>query len=85
MNIMECFIYKSLKKPDTYLYLGEKDNFSCLPEALHKALGVLEWVMDLELHPEKKLARNNARTIIQTIKSEGYYLQLPPKIIINPV
>ena len=85
MNITECFIYKSLKKPDTYLYLDEKDNFSCLPDALQKALGVLEWVMDLELHPEKKLARNNARAIIKTIKLEGYYLQLPPKTIINPV
>ncbi|MDH5572735.1 MAG: YcgL domain-containing protein [Gammaproteobacteria bacterium] len=82
---MKCFIYKSLKKPDTYLYLSEKDNFSSLPDILVKALGTLKWVMDLELSPEKKLAQADARTVISTLTSQHYYLQLPPQNLNNPL
>jgi uncharacterized protein YcgL (UPF0745 family) len=29
---MQAFVYKSLRKPDTYLYLRERDAFALLPE-----------------------------------------------------
>ena len=81
---MECFIYKSLRKPDAYLYLIDKDNFLCLPDELQKALGRLEWVMNLELYPEKKLALADSKIVINTLTEQGYYLQLPPQNFNNP-
>jgi len=33
---MQCYIYKSLKKDELYLYLNKKDDFSELPETLFK-------------------------------------------------
>ena len=38
-NAMQAFVYKSLKKADTYLYLAARDDFSRLPEPLRDAVG----------------------------------------------
>ena len=42
---MQCFIYKSLKKEELYLYLQKKDDFSEVPEPLFNSLGRIEFVM----------------------------------------
>jgi uncharacterized protein YcgL (UPF0745 family) len=75
---MLCFIYKSLKTDYLYLYVANKDDFSAVPEALLNTLGKMEFVMDLELHPERKLSREKAVKIIEDIKDKGFFLQLPP-------
>ena len=56
---MQCAIYKSPRKQDTYLYLAARDDFSCLPENLLKLLGKPVHVMDLELHPDRQLAQED--------------------------
>ncbi len=76
---MLCYIYKSLKKNELYLYLNDKDDFSALPEALLKSLYPLEFVMELELTPERKLARENSQTVIERINSQGFFIQMPPQ------
>lgn len=62
---------------DTYLFVPLNTELENLPSALLETLGKLEHVMDLTLSEEKKLARNNSRKVIQSLKTEGYYLQLP--------
>ena len=76
---MQCFIYKSLKKDYLYLYVAEKDDFSKVPEALFDRLGKMEFVMDLELSPERKLAREDAGKVIESLKEQGFFVQLPPQ------
>jgi uncharacterized protein len=76
---MQCFIYKSLKKEYLYLYLTEKDNFSNVPDALFNYLGKMEFVMDLDLSPERKLAREDAGKVIECLKKQGFFVQLPPQ------
>ena len=76
---MQCFIYKSLKKDYLYLYITEKDDFSKVPDALFNHLGKMEFVMDLELSPERKLAMEDAGKIIQNIMEQGFFVQLPPQ------
>jgi uncharacterized protein YcgL (UPF0745 family) len=74
---MQAFVYKSLRKPDTYLYLRERDAFTLLPVALLAPLGQLAFVMELALTPERKLARADAETVRQNLAKLGYHLQFP--------
>ena len=76
---MQCFIYKSLKKDFLYLYIANKDDFSKVPDALFSHLGKMEFVMDLELSPERKLAREDAEKIIESLKEQGFFMQLPQR------
>jgi uncharacterized protein YcgL (UPF0745 family) len=36
---MPCFVYASLRKPDSYVWLAERDAFDVLPESLLLLLG----------------------------------------------
>ena len=82
---MQCFIYKSLKKEGLYLYL-DKEDFSTLPEALLASVGKLAFVMSLDLTPERKLAREDSRKVIASLKEKGFFLQMPPLVLSeNPV
>jgi uncharacterized protein YcgL (UPF0745 family) len=75
---MLCFIYKSLKKEHLYLYVDKKDDFSKVPEALFHSFGRMEFVMDLELTPERKLAKEDAGKVLESLKERGFFVQLPP-------
>lgn len=76
---MNCAIYKSSKKLDLYLYVREKDAFSDIPEPLLKSMGKPEFVMELELHPGRKLARADVEQVMQSLEEKGFYLQMPPE------
>ncbi len=78
---MRCYIYKSLKKEELYLYLSKKDDFSDLPENLFKSLGQLQFVMELELTADRKLAREDVNKVIASISNKGFFVQLPPTTI----
>lgn len=75
---MQCFVYKSIKKLDTYIYIERKGDFTKIPEKLHKMLGSLEFVMNLELSEKRSLANANPEHVMQLLNDQGYYLQLPP-------
>ena len=76
---MQCFIYKSLKKDFFYLYVPKKDDFSKVPDALISHFGKMEFVIDLELSPERKLAMEDAGKVIKSLKEQGFFVQLPPQ------
>lgn len=75
---MQCFIYKSLKKDQLYLYVKQKDDFSEVPEALFNSFGRLEFVMELELTPARKLAKENAEKVLNALNTKGFFVQMPP-------
>jgi len=79
LYLMHCFIYKSLKKDYLYLYIVKKDDFSRVPDALVNSLGKMEFVMDLMLSPERKLAREDVGKVIESLKEQGFFVQLPPQ------
>jgi len=78
---MQCFIYKSLKKDELYLYLQNKDDFSNVPETLLKSFGRLEFVMELAISPEKKLAREDVVKVITSLQEKSFFVQMPPIIL----
>ena len=74
---MQCAIYKSRRKQDTYLYLAAKDDFACVPESLLKLLGEPVHVMDLKLSPERKLALEDTAEVLRNLQERGWHLQMP--------
>ena len=74
---MQCAIYKSRRKQDTYLYLAARDDFSRVPESLLKLLGEPVHVMDLELSPERKLALEDTAEVLRNLRERGWHLQMP--------
>lgn len=77
---MQCFIYKSNKKDELYIYLNKQDDFSSIPDAILKSIGQPSFVMALEITPERKLARENACDILQGIEENGFFIQMPPTL-----
>ncbi|WP_455212402.1 YcgL domain-containing protein [Kaarinaea lacus] len=82
---MVCFVYKSLKKSDTYLFLKNKDDFANVPNALQDMLGKLEFVMEVDLAEREKLARVDSEQLGLHLEQQGFYLQLPPSTVFHSV
>jgi uncharacterized protein YcgL (UPF0745 family) len=77
---MQAYVYKSLRKADTYVYLRARDDFTRLPEPLRTQLGTLNFVLEVALTPERKLAREDADVVLQNLAARGFHLQFPPTI-----
>jgi len=75
---MNCSIFRSERKDYTYLYLPAGAAFEDLPAALQGAFGKPEFVIDLELSPERELASEDVNEVMQNLEDNGYHLQLPP-------
>jgi uncharacterized protein YcgL (UPF0745 family) len=75
---LKARVYKGARKEETYLYVAERDDFGRVPPGLLEAMGELELVMELELHPGRRLARADPKRVIQDLRERGYHLQLPP-------
>ena len=80
---MQCFIYRSAKKTDTYLYLAEEDKLNELPEGLDKLLGRLEFVMELDLTKIKRLENADIEEVKCNLSGIGFYLQLPRELHVS--
>ncbi len=74
---MLCFIYKSLKRQDYYLYVSLKDDFSNVPNTLIHHFGTPEFVMELEINAETKLASEDSENVLNQLSTQGFFLQLP--------
>ena len=77
---MQAHVYKSLRKPDTYLYLREKDAFMLVAESVRVPLGPLAFVLSVDLVPGRRLARVEADTVRANLASMGFYLQGPQSV-----
>lgn len=75
---MRCFVYKSLRKADTYVYFGQREDFARLPGALRGSLGELSLVMEFDLDAGRKLARGDAGVVLENLVTCGFHIQMPP-------
>ncbi len=77
---MPCWIYRSNRKDEMFLYLSAEDGFDAVPQPLLKAFGRPSLVMQLELHPQRKLAREDASKVMANLRLQGFHLQMPPEL-----
>lgn len=76
---MQCYVYRSRRKPGSFLFLPEKDNFARVPEVLMTIFGEPEFSFDFELNAERKLVlKLEAPEIRRVMQENGFFLQLPP-------
>ncbi|EGV50309.1 YcgL domain-containing protein [Candidatus Endoriftia persephone] len=80
---IHCWIYRSPRKQEMYLYLREQDAFEQLPEPLLKRFGRPTLVMELELNAGRQLAREDVGKVMQNLHSQGFHLQMPPRIEVD--
>jgi uncharacterized protein len=76
---MHCFVYASQRKADTYLWLHRKDDFKAIPDTLAMLLGDLRFVLEVELHAERRLPHEDAEVVMDHLRTQGWHLQLPPQ------
>ena len=76
---MQCFVYASLRKIDSYLWLAQRDAFDVLPESLALLLGELRFVMEVHLDEQRKLPVEDTEQVLDHLRTQGWHLQLPPQ------
>lgn len=74
---MKTFIYRCSLKPDMYIYLAEEDVFDNVPKEIFNSLGIVEFCMELDINPDRKLAREDTATVLNNLERHGFHLQLP--------
>ena len=74
-----CQVFRSPKEEGMYLYVQKDEGLSRVPEDLLKLFGKPQPAMVLLLTPEKKLARVSVEKVVESITTQGFYLQLPPR------
>lgn len=75
---MLCFVYASRRKPNSYLWLTKRDDFSTLPASLTALLGELRFVLEVELDEQRKLPVEDAEQVRTHLQAQGWHLQVPP-------
>lgn len=70
-------VFKSTRKPETYVYLERGTEWSTLPESLRAVFGAPESVLSLVLKPERQLARYSGAYVLEQISQQGFFLQMP--------
>jgi hypothetical protein len=70
-------VFRSARKAETYLYLPKGADQQTLPEALTSVFGRLEFVLGLDLQPERQLARYSGAEVLAAIDRDGFFLQMP--------
>jgi uncharacterized protein len=78
-----CWVYRSSRKQEMYLYLHAQDDFSCVPDALLSGFGTPAMVMQLNLTPQRTLAREDVAKVIANLRNQGFHLQMPPKLQVD--
>ncbi len=80
MTLMICSVYEAQRRAQTYLFVERREALSRVPDALRELIGERpRHVMDIPLRSGMQLARIDADTLRQTLREQGYYLQLPPQ------
>ena len=74
---MKCYIYRSSRRPDLYIYLAEEDVFDNVPRGIFNTLGIVEFAMELDITPQTKLAREDTATVLRNLSEKGFHIQLP--------
>ncbi len=79
-NRISTWIYRSSRKDEMYLYLAVEDDFDAVPEPLMQRFGQPAFVMQLQLHEERPLARQDVKRVMASLHENGFHLQMPPEL-----
>lgn len=75
---MQCHVYASIRKAETYLWLDDPQRLEELPDELRELLGELRFVLQLELDRDRVLPHQETGQVLDNLHARGWHLQLPP-------
>lgn len=75
---MQCIVYRSDRRPGTYIYVADPESIKRLPPELTRVLGALVEALRFELTPGRKLAMEDPARVLANLQSMGYHVQFPP-------
>ena len=78
-DTMEVEVFKTARRPDTFLFLPEGLPPNEWPDGLEAVFMPAEKVLSLTLTAEQPLAAQSATRVMEEIAAKGYFLQLPPQ------
>ncbi|WP_319380332.1 YcgL domain-containing protein [Thiomicrorhabdus sp.] len=78
MQAITVSAYRSPKKEELYLFVPQEDALEKLPKELLVMFGEPQHVIDFDLTPERRMAREDAAKVYAAITDKGYYMQMPP-------
>lgn len=78
---MQTYVYKSLRKDNTYVYLCKRDDFEVIPESVRNPLGELVFVLEFALTSERRLAQSDPAVVRANLAAHGFHLQFPPTLL----
>jgi len=81
--VMHCYVYASMQKADTYLWLAHRDALDVLPPSLALLLGELRFVLEVELSGERRLPQEDARLVLEHLQTVGWHVQVPPQDVLS--
>lgn len=82
---MLAHVYKSPKRADTYVYLAARDDFERILEPLRTRLGPLQFVLEVDLAPGRRLATEDPAVVRENLVLRGFHLQFPPSAAGDPL
>ena len=71
-------VYRSPRVENMYLFVDREEGMGRVPDELLTRFGEPQEALSLTLTPQRTLARADARTVLEAIERNGFYLQLPP-------
>lgn len=71
-------VFRSAQQQEMYLYVDKAHGLVDVPEPLMARFGEPEAFMTILLAPDRKLARADAKEVLDKIAQQGFYLQMPP-------
>jgi len=72
-----CFVYRSLRRTDTFLYLCKKDDFSDVPGNIMQHFGQYEFALEFEMSADRRLAQEDPQQVLNNLREHGFHIQLP--------
>ena len=76
---MEVEVFKTARRPDTFLYLPQGLSPNEWPDGLEEVFMPAKKVLSLTLTADQPLAAQSATRVMEEIAAKGYFLQLPPR------
>jgi len=80
---LPCWVYKSPRRDEMYLYLAREADFDSVPPALLERFGQPMPVMELMLYPARRLAREDPLQVIANLRTRGFHLQLAARLEVD--
>ncbi|MBD9370629.1 YcgL domain-containing protein [Xanthomonas sp. XNM01] len=77
---MQAYVYKSLRKADTYVFLAEREGFTRMPDAVRQQLGELSFLLEVALDAGRRLAQSDPQVVRANLRTHGFHVQFPPTL-----